>query len=346
MSTTDASDARTEQLRSMMREVWGYEEFRPLQERAMLAGISGQDSLVVLPTGGGKSLCYQVPALCLEGMAVVISPLISLMKDQVDALRANGVSAEFINSTLSPDEKRAIANDIAEQRVKLLYVAPERLSLQGLLDLLASVQVSFFAIDEAHCVSMWGHDFRPHYRQLSILKQQFPKIAVHGYTATATEPVRDDVVKQLGLLDPEVLVGSFDRPNLMYRVERRDNLMGQITNVIERHKDESGIVYCITRKEVDTICDALKGAGYSALPYHAGMEDEARKQNQEAFIEDRSHIIVATIAFGPSFSASTIAIARSRSSSTTTMVSGSVMSRLSVCAGAASIFAPAAFGQS
>ncbi len=264
----------------------------------MLAGISGRDSLVVLPTGGGKSLCYQVPALCLEGMAVVISPLISLMKDQVDALRACGVSAAFINSSLSPDEKRDVAADIREQRLKLLYVAPERLSLQGLLDLLGNVQLSFFAIDEAHCVSMWGHDFRPHYRQLNILKQQFPEVAVHGYTATATEPVRDDVVRQLGLHDAEVLVGSFDRPNLTYRVERRDNLMGQIAGVIERHKDESGIIYCITRKEVDTICGALSGAGYSALPYHAGMQDEARKENQEAFIEDRCQIIVATVAFG------------------------------------------------
>ncbi len=298
MSATDVSTELREQLRSTMREYWGYEEFRPLQERAMLAGISGRDSLVVLPTGGGKSLCYQVPALCLDGMAVVISPLISLMKDQVDALRACGVSAAFINSSLSPDEKRAVAADIAEQRLKLLYVAPERLSLQGLLDLLGSVQVSFFAIDEAHCVSMWGHDFRPHYRQLNILKQQFPDIAVHGYTATATEPVRDDVVKQLGLRNPEVLVGSFDRPNLTYRVERRDNLMGQIADVLARHKDESGIIYCITRKEVDDICGSLRGAGYTALPYHAGMDDEARKHNQEAFIEDRCRIIVATVAFG------------------------------------------------
>jgi ATP-dependent DNA helicase RecQ len=298
MSTAQASPDLVERLRAIMREYWGYDEFRPLQERAMLSGVSHRDSLVVLPTGGGKSLCYQVPALCLDGMAVVISPLISLMKDQVDALLACGVPAAFINSTLSPQEKRDIADDIAGRRLKLLYVAPERLSLQGLLDLLASVEVSFFAIDEAHCVSMWGHDFRPHYRQLSILRQQFPDAAIHAYTATATQQVREDVVRQLGLRNPEVLVGSFDRPNLTYRVERRSDLQGQITDVLERHPDESGIVYCITRREVDELCAGLRAAGHSALPYHAGMEDADRKANQEAFIEDRCRTIVATIAFG------------------------------------------------
>lgn len=298
MSTAHASPDLVEHLRSVMREYWGYDEFRPLQKRAMLAGVSHQDSLVVLPTGGGKSLCYQVPALCLEGMAVVISPLISLMKDQVDALQTCGVPAAFINSTLSPQEKRDIAEDIAGRRLKLLYVAPERLSLQGLLDLLASVQISFFAIDEAHCVSMWGHDFRPHYRQLSILRQQFPDVAVHAYTATATQQVREDVVRQLGLRDPEVLVGSFDRPNLTYRVERRSDLLGQIADVLQRHPEESGIVYCITRREVDDLCAGLRAEGHTALPYHAGMEDADRKTNQEAFIEDRCRTIVATIAFG------------------------------------------------
>lgn len=308
MSTVDARDhasedlrpplAETERLRAVMREYWGYDAFLPLQERAMTAGVSGRDSLVVLPTGGGKSLCYQVPALCLEGMAVVISPLISLMKDQVDALQACGVPAAFINSTLTPGEKWNVADDIRERRLKLLYVAPERLSLQGLLDLLGSVDVSFFAIDEAHCVSMWGHDFRPHYRQLSILREQFPDAAIHAYTATATRQVRDDVLRQLGLREPEVLVGSFDRPNLTYRVQRRNSLIGQIMNVLDRHSDESGIIYCITRKEVDSLCDSLKAAGYSALPYHAGMADEERKANQEAFIEDRCGTMIATIAFG------------------------------------------------
>ncbi|MBX3439057.1 MAG: ATP-dependent DNA helicase RecQ, partial [Planctomycetaceae bacterium] len=251
METASASIG--DRLRTVMRTYWGYDAFRPLQEPAMRAGVSGRDSLIVLPTGGGKSLCYQVPALCLDGMAIVISPLISLMKDQVDALRACGVSAAFINSTLSTDEKRTIADDIRNQRLKLLYVAPERLSIQGLLDLLESVHVSFFAIDEAHCVSMWGHDFRPDYRKLSLLRTRFSNAAIHAYTATATEQVRDDIIRQLGLRDPEVLVGSFDRPNLMYRVQRRDGLIGQIGNVLKRHKHESGIIYCITRKEVDNI---------------------------------------------------------------------------------------------
>jgi ATP-dependent DNA helicase RecQ len=298
MSSARTSPGLVDRLRSIMREYWGYDEFRPLQERAMLSGVSHRDSLVVLPTGGGKSLCYQVPALCLDGMSVVISPLISLMKDQVDALHACGVPAAFINSTLSPQEKRDIADDIAGRRLKLLYVAPERLSLQGLLDLLASVEISFFAIDEAHCVSMWGHDFRPHYRQLSILRKQFPEAAIHAYTATATQQVREDVVRQLGLRNPEVLVGSFDRPNLTYRVERRNDLQGQIADVLDRHADESGIVYCITRKEVDEQCASLRAAGHAALPYHAGMEDADRKANQEAFIEDRCRTIVATVAFG------------------------------------------------
>ena len=290
--------AEADRLLSVMREYWGYDSFLPLQERAMTAAVQGRDSLVVLPTGGGKSLCYQVPALCLEGMAVVISPLISLMKDQVDALRACGVPAAFINSTLTPGEKRNVAEDISERRLKLLYVAPERLSLQGLLDLLVSVDVSFFAIDEAHCVSMWGHDFRPHYRQLSVLREQFPGTAIHAYTATATKKVRSDVRRQLGLRDPEVLVGSFDRPNLTYRVERRHSLLGQVTDVLNRHEDESGIIYCITRREVDELCDSLSTAGYSSRPYHAGMTDEDRKDNQESFIEDRCRTIVATIAFG------------------------------------------------
>jgi ATP-dependent DNA helicase RecQ len=301
MSTNDASDGACDvagRLRSVMGEYWGYDAFLPLQQPAMEAVMSGRDSLVVLPTGGGKSLCYQVPALCLDGMAVVISPLISLMKDQVDALQACGASAAFINSTLSASEKWNIADDIRQQRLKLLYVAPERLSLAGLLDLLERVNVSFFAIDEAHCVSMWGHDFRPDYRKLNMLRERFPKAAIHAYTATATEQVRTDVMRQLGLRNPEVLVGSFDRPNLTYRVERRDFLLGQIAAVLDRHEDEAGIIYCITRKEVDSLSQSLAAAGYSALPYHAGMADEDRKANQEAFIDDRCRTIVATIAFG------------------------------------------------
>jgi ATP-dependent DNA helicase RecQ len=298
MSTSNSTSNVTDQLRSIMREYWGYEDFRPLQERAMVAGMSGHDSLVVLPTGGGKSLCYQVPALCLHGMAVVISPLISLMKDQVDALRACGVSVAFINSTLSASGQRNVADDIRERRLKLLYVAPESVLLPRVMDLIGETDVSFFAIDEAHCVSMWGHDFRPQYRQLSRLRERFPDVAIHGYTATASEQVRDDVVRQLTLRDAKVLVGSFDRPNLTYRVERHDNLFGQIKGVLDRHPDESGIIYCITKKKVDELSSNLNAAGYSTRPYHAGMSADEREANQEAFSEDRCRTIVATIAFG------------------------------------------------
>ena len=285
-------------LQSALRQYWGYDSFRPLQEAAMRAVMAGNDSLVVLPTGGGKSLCYQAPAVCLDGTAIVVSPLISLMKDQVDALQACGIAAAFVNSTLTSAQKWQVKSDLVEGRLKLLYVAPEGLSLAGLLETLEDVRVSFFAIDEAHCVSMWGHDFRPHYRELSVLRERFPGLGVHAYTATATERVRDDIVTQLGLRQPETLVGSFDRPNLTYRVEARNNLTRQVTDVLDRHPNESGIVYCITRKDVDALHAELSALGYQTAAYHAGMPDDERQASQEAFIEDRVQTIVATIAFG------------------------------------------------
>jgi ATP-dependent DNA helicase RecQ len=288
-------DAR---LLAAMKQHWGYDEFRPLQQRAMRSAIGGGDSLVVLPTGGGKSLCYQVPAVCMAGVAVVVSPLISLMKDQVDALRANGVAAAYINSTLSHREKWEIADALDERRLKLIYVAPEKLCTELLLKRLETAQVSFFAIDEAHCVSHWGHDFRPHYRQLSILRERFPDVGIHAFTATATERVREDIVEQLRLSEAEVLVGSFDRPNLIYRVERRAKLLGQITPLLERYRDRSGIIYCISRKETEELSAQLNALGYQSRPYHAGMTDEARKAHQEAFIKDEVQTIVATVAFG------------------------------------------------
>jgi ATP-dependent DNA helicase RecQ len=234
----------------------------------------------------------------MEGLAVVVSPLISLMKDQVDALRANGVPAAYINSTLTPREKWNIADDLRERRLKLLYVAPERLAIEGLLDRLEQAGISFFAIDEAHCVSHWGHDFRPHYRQLAILRDRFPDVSIHAYTATATERVREDIVEQLRLHEPDVLVGSFDRPNLTFRVQRRQKFLHQACEVIERHKGESGIIYCISRKEAERVSAQLQELGFSARPYHAGMEDSERKTNQEAFIRDEVQTIVATVAFG------------------------------------------------
>ena len=285
-------------LENILQEVWGYDSYRPFQQEAMQAVLAGRDSVVVLPTGGGKSLCYQVPALCMEGMAVVVSPLISLMKDQVDALSANGIAAAYLNSTLTADESRQVINDVRAGKLKLLYVAPERLTVESTMFLLAEVKLSLIAIDEAHCISMWGHDFRPHYREMKILKEAFPDIALHAYTATATEKVRNDIANQLGLQQPEMFVGSFDRPNLNFMVSQRSDRLRQICDIVERHRNESGIVYCITRKMVEEISDALNALGFHTLPYHAGLDDETRQNNQEAFIRDDTEIIVATIAFG------------------------------------------------
>lgn len=260
--------------------------------------MKDRDSLIVLPTGGGKSLCYQVPAISRDGLALVVSPLISLMKDQVDSLCAVGVSAACINSMQTAEEKRTVAAQIRNHELKLLYIAPERLVQPQTIEFLQRSHVSFIAIDEAHCISQWGHDFRPEYRQLKCLKTYFPDAAVHGYTATATEQVRADIAEQLGIADAEILVGSFDRPNLQYRVQRRTDPLGQLQRILLRHKNESGIIYCISRKNVDSTSDALNRLGYQTLPYHAGMSDQDRRNNQEAFIDEKVNIIVATVAFG------------------------------------------------
>lgn len=282
----------------VLDRVWGYDEFRPLQSEAVSDVIAGRDSLVVLPTGGGKSLCYQVPAIVREGMAVVVSPLISLMKDQVDALTSNGVAAALVNSTQSDEQKRVTAQRIRGGEIRILYLAPERLLTSRTLDFLTTVPISFFAIDEAHCVSNWGHDFRPEYRGLKVLKQRFPDASVHAFTATASERVRDDIVDQLCLQSPNVLVGNFDRPNLRYRMIQSNGKLQQIQAVIEQHRGESGIVYCITRKEVEQTAAALETIGITALPYHAGLDDATRQANQEAFIQEKVDVIVATVAFG------------------------------------------------
>lgn len=287
-----------ENVKKALRKYWGYEGFLPLQERAMGCVVAGRDSIVVLPTGGGKSLCFQAPAVTMPGMAVVVSPLLSLMKDQVDALTECGVPAARIDSTQTSGERRAVLDRINKKGLKLLYVSPERIFAEGFIEILRRIKPSFFAVDEAHCVSMWGHDFRPEYQKLGLLKEAFPGIAIHAYTATATEPVRRDIAKYLRLDNPEVLVGSMDRANLVYKAERRTDKLAQICAVLDRHKGESGIVYCIRRADVDEVCATLAGRGYSAMPYHAGMTDEDRKKSQDAFIEERAAIIVATIAFG------------------------------------------------
>jgi len=287
-----------EKIKQVLQRYWGYDGFLPLQEQAMHCVGSGRDSIVVLPTGGGKSLCFQAPALTMPGIAVVISPLISLMKDQVDALTECGIAAARMDSTQSFSERDSILGRIHNKTLKLLYLSPERLVSNGFIDFLRKNEVSFIAIDEAHCVSMWGHDFRPEYRQLGVLKKAFPGMAVHAYTATATDRVRQDIAQQLCLENPKVLIGSFDRPNLIYKVEQRANKLKQVCDVLDRHKGEPGIIYCIRRADVDGLCGQLAVKGYSAAPYHGGMSNEDRKKSQDWFIEEKVDIIVATIAFG------------------------------------------------
>ena len=267
----------------------------------MEAVLNGRDSIVVLPTGGGKSLCFQAPAVVRAGVAVVVSPLISLMKDQVDTLVGNGVPAALLNSSLTASEKSDVVAGLRQDRYKLLYVSPERLVGDGsdvFLSLLSSLEVSFIAIDEAHCISQWGHDFRPEYRQLGRIREALPGVAFHAYTATATENVRRDISVQLGLKDPIEFVGSFDRPNLVYRVLPRASLKGQLGELLSRHRGEAGIIYCTSRREVDALAAWLTDIGHTALPYHAGLSDQERSRHQDAFLTERADIVVATVAFG------------------------------------------------
>jgi len=288
-------------LPEILEKYWGYHAFRPLQREAMDAVLAGRDSLLVLPTGGGKSLCFQAPAIASDGLAVVVSPLISLMKDQVDTLVGNGVSAACYNSSMPSERKSEVARGVREGKYQLLYVAPERLvgdGADGFLNLLSSRPVSFIAVDEAHCISQWGHDFRPEYRQLARVRERWPSIGLHAYTATATARVRRDIISQLGLRDPQELVGSFDRPNLVYRVFARSQLKAQILDVLERHRGQAGIIYCSSRKEVDSLAQWLQDTGWRARPYHAGMAAEDRHRNQDAFLNEEIDLVVATVAFG------------------------------------------------
>ena len=288
-------------LPAILERYWGYTSFRPLQREAMDAVLAGRDSLLVLPTGGGKSLCFQAPAIARDGLAIVVSPLISLMKDQVDTLVGNGVAAACYNSSMPSERKSEVSRGVRDGKYRLLYVAPERLvgdGGDGFLSMLESKPVSFVAIDEAHCISQWGHDFRPEYRQLARLRERWPSVSLHAYTATATARVRKDIITQLGLRDAAEMVGSFDRPNLVYRVLARSTLKAQILEVLERHRGQAGIVYCTSRKEVDNLSQWLNDTGWRARPYHAGLADEERHRNQDAFLNEEVDLVVATVAFG------------------------------------------------
>jgi len=264
----------------------------------MLATLSAKDSLVVMPTGGGKSLCFQAPALLGDTATVVVSPLISLMKDQVDGLLANGIAAAQLNSSQSLTDVKATERDLFSKKLKLLFVSPERLAMTGFRDMLRRAGVKTFAIDEAHCISHWGHDFRPEYRQLRMLRDEFPEASMHAYTATATPEVRADIAKQLGLRDPAILVGDFDRPNLTYRVLPRQDEMKQVLDVIDRHRGEAGIIYCTRRKDVDSLAEKLRKRGQNVVAYHAGMTQDERRDAQEQFSTEKCDLVVATVAFG------------------------------------------------
>ncbi|HUP61243.1 MAG TPA: DNA helicase RecQ [Thermoanaerobaculia bacterium] len=285
-------------LLDLIRKHWGYGSLRPLQEEAMLAALAGRDTLVVMPTGGGKSLCYQAPALLQDSVTVVVSPLISLMKDQVDGLRECGVAAAQMNSAQSLDDLRRVEREVIAGRIKLLFVSPERLAMPQFRDLLRRAHARTFAIDEAHCISHWGHDFRPEYRQLRLIRDEFPEATVQAYTATATPAVRRDIAAQLGLREPLILVGDFDRPNLTYRVLPRHDEQKQVLDVIERHRGEAGIIYCIRRRDVDALSEKLRRRGYNALAYHAGLSPDERRAAQDAFANEQCDLVVATVAFG------------------------------------------------
>ncbi|HMP58523.1 MAG TPA: RecQ family ATP-dependent DNA helicase [Gemmatales bacterium] len=286
------------QLRELIARHWGFSQLRPLQEQALTAALAKKDLLLVMPTGGGKSLCYQAPPLVSGGTTVVVSPLIALMKDQVDALSRIGVPAIQLNSSQSLDEQRYHEEALRDGKYRLLFMAPERLVGGGGRGLLASLKCSAIAIDEAHCISHWGHDFRPEYRQLRQLRTWFPQVPIHAFTATATERVRQDILLQLGMPDALTLVGNFDRPNLTYRVLPRYEIVSQCEEVLRRHPQEAGIIYCMTRAEVRSLAEALKQRGYAATAYHAGMTPVDRRKAQDAFRADRVHVVVATIAFG------------------------------------------------
>ncbi|TSK04470.1 MAG: DNA helicase RecQ [Geobacter sp.] len=282
----------------ILNDIFGYKAFRPRQQEIVDTVISGRDAFVLMPTGGGKSLCFQVPALCLPGTAIVVSPLISLMKDQVDALRENGIAAACYNSSLGEAEARRVLAELHAGELKLLYVAPERLLSDGFIDRIKSLDISLFAIDEAHCVSQWGHDFRPEYAQLGILREIFPQIPMVALTATADAQTRGDILSRLGLKDATCFFTGFDRPNIRYTVVEKNKPFSQLMGFLASRKDEAGIVYALSRKRVEEVARKLCEAGVKAAAYHAGLPDRERHEVQEAFLRDDFKVVVATVAFG------------------------------------------------
>ena len=283
---------------NILRSIFGYDSFRPLQETCIQSVLDKKDTVLIMPTGGGKSICYQIPALMLPGLTIVISPLISLMKDQVSQLKSLGVEAEVLNSSISWEEYDINKAKVLSGKTKLLFLAPETLFKEEILELLASCRVDCITIDEAHCISEWGHDFRPEYRRIKDLRQQFPHAVFLAVTATATLRVRQDIIANLELRNPRELIASFNRDNLFYEVIPKGRATDQTIDYINKFKDQSGIIYCFSRNQVDTLTKDLNSFGFKALPYHAGLSDEVRHKNQELFIRDDVPIMVATIAFG------------------------------------------------
>lgn len=287
----------------ILRDTFGFTSFRGAQKVIVEHVVGGGDALVLMPTGGGKSLCYQIPALLRDGVGIVVSPLIALMQDQVDALKQLGVPAAFLNSSLEAEAARDVSRQLMRGELKLLYVAPERLMTEGFLNLLERLQqenrIALFAIDEAHCVSQWGHDFRPEYRALTVLHERFPSVPRIALTATADAPTRSEIVERLSLEQAKQFVSSFDRPNIRYRVTLKDNARKQLQTFLEtEHPDDAGIVYCLSRKKVEETAAWLKEQGWDALPYHAGLDAAVRSKNQKKFLREEGVIMVATVAFG------------------------------------------------
>lgn len=285
-------------LSTLLKKHFGYDGFRPLQEEIISHVINGKDALVLMPTGGGKSLCFQLPALYFDGLTIIISPLISLMKDQVDALVANGIASAFINSSLDSDEIEQIMFQARNRELKMLYLAPERLASDQFKNFIQTLNVSLIAIDEAHCISEWGHDFRPEYRNLRFFREYFPNVPLVALTATATKRVRMDIIEQLGIREKKIFLASFNRPNLTYFVYPKNDSFGQLLTLLQKYKNQPAIIYCFSRKNTETLAERLSDEGFRALPYHAGIDAERRKSTQEKFIRDEVSIIVATIAFG------------------------------------------------